>query len=100
MMFTRLGHIVAFLALLIGIFQVAGGLMISTGWLTPEQVALTRYFTGKSSTGAVIDRGIYLALFGIALGILTEISYALRAQQMLNISDEEIFRGFKSEKTD
>jgi hypothetical protein len=55
MVFTKLGRIVAFLALVIGIFHIAGGLMIATGGLAPEKVALARYFPGKSSTGAVID---------------------------------------------
>jgi len=77
MLFTNLGRIVAFLALLSGIFWVAGGLMIATGALGPEQAVLARYF-GKSTTGAVIDRGAYLILFAIALGILTEISRSVR----------------------
>ena len=84
MLFTRLGRIVAFLALLIGIWYVAGGLMIATGWWTeqtgmPEQAALARYFGSKATTGAVIDSGIYTALIAIALGILTEINSSVRA---------------------
>ena len=83
MLFTRLGRIVAFFGLLVGIWYVAGGLLIATGWLPeqigiPEGVALSRYFPSKSSTGAVID-GIYTALPAIALGILTEINSSVRA---------------------
>jgi hypothetical protein len=81
MIFTHLGRIVAFFALLTGILHVVGGLMIATGLLAPEQVALALFFPGKRSTGAVIDRGIYAALFAIALGILTEISSSLRQQR-------------------
>jgi hypothetical protein len=77
MVFTNLGRIVAFLALLSGILWVAGGLMIATGALAPEQAALATFF-GKRSTGAVIDRGFYMILFSIALGILTEISRSVR----------------------
>ena len=44
MLFTNLGRIVAFLALLIGIVWVAGGLMIATGALAPEQAALAAFF--------------------------------------------------------
>jgi hypothetical protein len=80
MVFTNLGRVVAFILLLSGIFHIAGGLMIAAGWLTPEQAALA-VFPRRATTGAVIDRGLYAVLFGIALGILTEISYALRAQQ-------------------
>jgi hypothetical protein len=53
--------------------------MIATGWLTPEAGELARYFPSKSSTDAVIDRGIYVTLFAIALGILTEINSSVRA---------------------
>jgi len=77
MLFTNLGRVVAFLALLSGILHVAGGLMIAAGVLGPEQAALARYF-GKSTTGAVIDRSLYAILFAIALGILTEISRSVR----------------------
>ena len=80
MTFTHLGRFVALLALVIGIWYVAMGLMIATGALAPEQWALARYF-GKKTTGAVIDRGVYVILFSIALGTLTEISYSVRAQQ-------------------
>ena len=80
MMFTHLGRIVAFFMLLMGIWYVAGGLMIATGALAPEQAVLARYFN-KPTTGAVIDRGIYVALLAIALGILTEISSSVRAQR-------------------
>ena len=76
MFFTRLGRVVAVTALIIGTWYFAGGLMVANGVF--EQLgmsALARYF---GSTGAVIDRGMYIALFGIAFGILTEIRCALR----------------------
>ena len=76
MVFTKLGRIVAFFALLSGILYVASGLMFAAGWLPPEHFALARF--GKRSTGAVIDRGLYAILFSIALGILTEISSSVR----------------------
>ena len=73
----------ALFALLMGISMVAVGLIIATGLTEPllgipQEAALPRYFPGKSSTGEVIDRGIYIVIFSIALGILTEIRYALR----------------------
>ena len=79
MFFTRLGRIVAVLALIFGIWNVYGGVVIATGLLTPEE-ALARYFPSKSSIDTVID-GIYVVIFGIALGILTEIRYALERSQ-------------------
>lgn len=78
MVFTKLGRIVAFFALLSGILYVASGLMFAAGWLPPEHFALARYFPGRRTTGAVIDRGLYAILFSIALGILTEISSSVR----------------------
>ena len=53
--------------------------MIATGMLAPEQAVLAHFFPRAS--GAVIDRGLYAVLFSIALGILTEISYSVRAQR-------------------
>ena len=82
MMFTHLGRIVAFLALLIGVWQVVFGFMIAFDVIGPPEAALARYFPSKyKTTGQVIDRGWYIILFGIAFGILTEISYSVRAQQ-------------------
>ena len=57
MMFTRLGSIVAILALAGGILHVAGGLMIATGVVGPPQEALAHFFPNKKqqvrlSTGA------------------------------------------------
>ena len=81
MLFTHLGRIVALLALVGGILYVVIGVSIATEMLGPYQATLARYFPRARSSGAIIDRGIYVVLFSIALGILTEISYALRAQQ-------------------
>jgi hypothetical protein len=83
MMFTHFGRIVAFLALLLGIYYVAGGLMIVAGWLEPKEAALATFFPGKSTTGAVIDRGTYYIGLAIALGILTEISFSVRANRQV-----------------
>jgi len=78
MLFTNLGRIVAVLALILGIFYLVGGLLIVTGWISPEAGVLARYFGRARSVGAVFDRGIFLVLFAIALGILTEISHSVR----------------------
>ena len=78
MLFTHLGRIVAFLALVVGIFNVVIGVSIATEMLGPYQATLATRFPRARSSGAVIDRGIYTVLFSIALGVLTEISYALR----------------------
>lgn len=80
MLFTHLGRIVALLALVGGILYVVIGVSIATEILGPYEATLRTLFPRARSSGAVIDRGLYVVLFSIALGILTEISYALRAQ--------------------
>lgn len=80
MFFTHLGRIVAFLALAIGIWMIVGGVMIASEVIGPYEEALARYFPSKGSSGAVIDRVVYIIIFSIALGILTEIRSALRAK--------------------
>jgi hypothetical protein len=79
MFFTHLGRVVAILALVAGIWSITLGVMIATESLGPYADALARYAPRKSSSGEVIDRGIYTVLFAIALGILTEISRSVRA---------------------
>ena len=81
MLYTRLGRIVAVLALIAGIWDLFWGLSFALGWT--DAASFTRYATpslGKSS-GQVIDRGIYTVHFAIALGILTEISRSVRANR-------------------
>ena len=76
--FTHLGHVIAILVLIGAIWSITIALLIATEVIGPYQETLARYFPGRSATGQVIDRGIYYLAFSVALGILTEISYALR----------------------
>ena len=75
MLFTRLGHVVAYFTVALGICWIAGGLIIATGLID-----VLRYFGSKPSAGAFIGHGIYIVVFGLALGVLTEISYAVQAR--------------------
>ena len=77
MFFTHLGRVIAIIVLLFGIFNIALGVMIAEESLGPYKDAIARY--GIKSAGEIINRGIYTVLASIVLGILTEISYALRA---------------------
>jgi hypothetical protein len=79
MFFTHLGRVVAVLVLVIGIWNVVGGLMVANDMWGPYEAALARYFPRAQSSGAVIDKGVYYVVFAIALGILTEISRSVRA---------------------
>ena len=77
-MFTHLGRVVAILVLLGAIFNIASALSIAFEVMGPYQETLARVYPGRSSTGQVIDRGMYYLAFSIVLGVLTEISYALK----------------------
>ncbi len=78
MFFTFCGRVVAVLAILAGVYAIGIGLWVATGGITPEEANLAGYMPSTRSSGQQIDRGIYRVLFGIVLGILTEISYTLR----------------------
>ncbi len=76
-MFSHLSRIVALLALVVGVAQFALGFSIASGWVGPYEQALAR-FTTQSSSGAVIDLGVRLIAFALALGTLAEIGLAVR----------------------
>jgi hypothetical protein len=78
MFFTHLGRVAAILVLVLGILSITIGMLIATETVGPYADAVARYAPGKSSSGQMIDRGTYLLAFSIVLGILTEISYALK----------------------
>ncbi|MGO4440286.1 hypothetical protein [Rhizobium sp. RAF56] len=82
--FTKIAQVLALLAVVSGVIGIVVGFVIATGvtgW-SYEQ-ALTRYGGGATSSGQVIDRGLYLLLFGVALGTLAEISLALHNRESL-----------------
>lgn len=77
MFFTRLARLVAILVFVLAVFQVLLGVAIATEFVGPYEAALARY-TAASSSGEVIDRGLYSILFALGLGTLAEISFAVR----------------------
>jgi hypothetical protein len=76
MMFIKLARILSIVGLILGVFQLLLGIAIATGFIGPYEVALARY-AGASSSGAVIDRGLYIVLVAIAFGALAEIKRAI-----------------------
>ena len=52
------------------------GFLVASFYDDPEQYtfAVKRYLGSVSSSGEAIDRGIYVIVIGIALGVLTDIS--------------------------
>ena len=77
MFFTRLARVVAVIGFALGVFRTLLGFAIATGILGPYEAALARYTTASSS-GVVIDRGLMVIVFAIALGTLAEISFSVR----------------------
>ena len=77
MFFTRLGSFFAVLAMLLGASQVMLGIGIENQWQLPYTDMIKDYSEGATSA-EVIDNGIYKILFGLAFGMLSEISRAVR----------------------
>ena len=78
MFYTKIGRGIAILAIIFGVLRVALGFAIATGVMiepTPGR------YLGTSSSGEAIDQGLYVVLFGIILGILTDISRSLAKRQ-------------------
>jgi hypothetical protein len=78
MIFTNLARIVSWLALVFGAIRFATGIAIALGTLGEYDAALARYAPGAANVGEVIDRGMYVVIFAIALGTLAEISFNVR----------------------
>ncbi|WP_299816997.1 hypothetical protein [uncultured Roseibium sp.] len=76
MLFTRLGKIAAYLALLVGGMEFLVGLGVAFEFIVEPTPG--RYL-GSRTPGQAIDRGTLIILFAIVLGIVTEISRSLRA---------------------
>ena len=77
MFFTYLARIVAILALVGGVMQLALGLSIASGLVGPYEVALARYTTADSS-GEVINKAMFALAFAVVLGTLAEIGFSLK----------------------
>jgi len=77
MFFTRLAGLVATLVFVLALIQVLLGVAIATEFIGPYEASLARYSTASSS-GQMMDRGIYGILFALGLGTLAEISFAVR----------------------
>ena len=77
MFFSHGARVIAVLGLIFGALQVLMGFAIANGWGGIGEDDLSRYTTAPT-TGAVIDRGIYMILAAFALGTLAEIGLAAR----------------------
>lgn len=75
MFFTKIGSIIAYIGFGIGALQTAFGFLVA---LTIEDmeanIAISKRYFGASNSGEVIEKGLPIILFSVALGILCEIS--------------------------
>lgn len=75
MFFCNALRVLAWLGLILGLFQAVMGFGVAFEWISPE--ALRRYTTA-TTTGIVIDRGLFTIGVAVAAGALAEIGLSLR----------------------
>ena len=78
MIFTHLARLIAIAAFVLGLIQLLLGIAIATELIGPYEAALARYAGRASSSGQVINEGMYIILFAVGLGTLAEISFSMR----------------------
>ena len=75
MTFTSWGRLVAILAVLLGLLRIGTAVVVL---MSDDPQTAARSLLGSSTTGAAIDQALYVIIFGICLGVLTDISRALQ----------------------
>ncbi|AXI53248.1 hypothetical protein SuNHUV7_10710 (plasmid) [Pseudoseohaeicola sp. NH-UV-7] len=73
-MFTKLGRILAVMAVLWGVMRIAMAVAVL---MSDDPSWATVRYLGTKTTGQVIDQGLYTIIFGILVGVLTDISKSL-----------------------
>ena len=77
MIFTKMGKVLAVGAILIGVLRVVMTIAIIQ---SDNPAAMAREYLGSNPTGYYIDQGIRYVIFGIVIGILTDISRTLSSK--------------------
>jgi len=70
MFFTKAGRVVAWLTIILGGMRIALALLV----LQTGDPSLVPRYLGSGTTGQAIDQGLYVLIFGIVVGVLTDIS--------------------------
>lgn len=73
----KLGNIVAWLALIMGVLRAAIGLFVASIDDPASRAAAASRYLGSATSGEAIDQGIKVFLFGLVLGILVKIGRSL-----------------------
>jgi hypothetical protein len=74
--FTKFGYVIAIIALIFGVLQIAMGIHAINMPAQLNEAGIP--MLGNKTSGQTIDSGIYKMLFAVALGILAEISRSVR----------------------
>ena len=75
MTFTSTGRFIAKLAIVLAVLRIAIAAYVTT---TSDPSSAAARYLGAGSTGQVIDEAIYVIIFAICLGVLTDISRAVQ----------------------
>lgn len=75
MFFTRFGLAWAWAALVLGVSRIGMGLLMAT---SPDRKEAIAMYLGNATIGDAINQGTMVLVFGVVLGVLTEISSSLR----------------------
>lgn len=70
MFFTLAGRVVAWLAITFGLLRITLALFV----IQSGDPSLVPRYLGSGATGQAIDQGLYVLIFGIVVGVLTDIS--------------------------
>ena len=74
MFFTSAGRFIAWLAIMFGAARIALALFV----IQMGDPDLVSRYIGSGATGQAIDQGLYILIFGIVIGVLTDISRSVR----------------------
>ena len=80
--FTRIGTVMAYIGFFFGLLQFDLDLLIifSSDSMATDQAIAREYFAARDA-GALVDRGFYVTLVSVALGVICEISARSRGTQ-------------------
>ena len=74
MTYTKAGRILAVLAISLGVLRILTAILVL---MSDDPVGAARAILGSKTTGQAIDQGLYAIVFGILVGILTDMSKSL-----------------------
>ncbi|MDH2327510.1 hypothetical protein QCN27_11600 [Cereibacter sp. SYSU M97828] len=81
MFFSKVGRIIAWGAVILGVIQLSMGFIVGFMLAGSEHpaavVAATRRYLGGTPSGQTINEAIFFIVIGVSIGILTEISRAI-----------------------